>query len=119
MSEMTHAEVREVLPAYVRGGSDSLTLRRHLSACAECRNELTRYQDLLGALATMESATEEPPRGLVAALERIPQHASRVDQVRSHLARNRKTYLGGAAVLVAGAAGAVVLRSRARAVATV
>lgn len=114
MTDMTHAEVQEILPAYVRGGNDSLTVRRHLAGCAECRKELTRYEDLLGALASMESVTSEPPRGLVAALDRIPQSAGRVEQVRTHLTRNRNTYLGGAAVLVAGAAGAALLRSKRR-----
>jgi anti-sigma factor RsiW len=114
MTEMTHAEVQEVLPAYVRGGGDSLTVRRHLASCSDCRTELTRYEDLLGALATMGSVTVDPPPGLARTLHRIPQHAGRVEQVRTHLARNRATYLGGAAVLVAGAAGAALLRSRRR-----
>jgi anti-sigma factor RsiW len=118
VTDMTHAEIQEILPAYVRGGSDSLTVRRHLAGCPDCRSELTRYEDLLGALATMGSVTVEPPPGLAVALHEIPLHARRTEQVRTHLARNRATYLSGAAVIVAGAAGAALLRSRSRRLAT-
>ena len=112
VTDLTHAEVREILPAYVRDGSDSLTVRRHLAGCSECRSELARYEDLLGALATMGSVTAEPPPSLVASLRQIPHSAGTIEQVRTHLARNRRTYLSGAAVVAAGVAGAALLRTR-------
>jgi anti-sigma factor RsiW len=118
VTDMTHAEIQEILPAYVRGGSDSLTVRRHLANCTDCRTELARYEDLLGALATMGSVTAEPPTGLVVALHGISRHAGRAEQVRTHLTRNKATYVGGVAVIVAGAAGAALLRSRSRRLAT-
>lgn len=117
VTEMTCNEVRETLPAYLDGGGDSLALRRHLSHCKGCKAELAAYEDLRASLASMESATAIPPRGLVHALMRIPEVAGRVDHVRAHIARNRNQYLGGAAVVVAGAVGAALLRSR-RGVAT-
>lgn len=118
VTDMTHAEVREVLPSFVRDGSDSLAIRRHLARCEECRNELERYESLLGSLASMTSVTSEPPPALVAALNEIPARAGTVEQVRTHVARHRNRYLGGAAVVVAGAAGAALLRSRQRRPAT-
>lgn len=118
MTDITHAEVREVLPSFVRDGSDSLSIRRHLARCEECRTELARYESLLGALSSMASVTSEPPPALVTALNEIPAHAGTVEQVRTHLTRHRTRYLGGAAVVVAGAAGAALLRSRQRRFAT-
>ncbi len=110
--EMSCAAVKEMLPAYSRDGDGSLAIRRHLSRCSDCNAELTRYEELLGSLATMTSATIEPPAGLKASLVAIPTHTSRIDTVRSHLSSNRKAYLSGAAVLAAGAAGAALWRAR-------
>jgi hypothetical protein len=65
--------------------------------------------ELLGGL---EMRTVEPPPGLERALAAIPSHAGRVESLRTHVARNRRAYLGGAAVVLAGAAGAVLVRRR-------
>ncbi|MEA2453142.1 MAG: hypothetical protein QOG04_1852 [Actinomycetota bacterium] len=110
--EMTCATVREVLPAYVRDGDGSLSVRRHLSRCTECRTDLTHYEDLLGALSSMEAATADPPFALRASLIDIPSRSSRLENVRSHVTENRKAYASGAAVLVAGVLGAAVWKSR-------
>ncbi|HEY7875487.1 MAG TPA: hypothetical protein VIG64_10240 [Actinomycetota bacterium] len=110
----TCEEIREELPAYVKDRGGSLSVRRHLSRCPGCREELTRYDSLVELLGGLEMRAVEPPPGLAAALVDIPSHASRVAEVRTHLARNRARYLGGAAVLVAGAAGAAVLQRRRR-----
>ncbi len=118
MTEMTCAQIQETIPAFIDHGSDSLDVRRHLARCPECKAELAAYEQLRASLAAMESATVAPPRGLMTALLQIPQQVNRVDQVRTHLARNRKQYLGGAAVLAAGAIGAAALRTRSRRIAT-
>ena len=110
--EMTCATVREVLPAYVRDGEGTLDVRRHLSRCTDCRTDLSHYEDLLGRLATMESATVEMPYALKASILDIPSRMGRLETVRSHVNENRKAYLSGAAVLVAGAVGAAILKSR-------
>ncbi len=111
---MTCAEVREMLPAYLDGGPDALTIRRHLSRCSECRAELATYTDLKEGLQDLRRHAFEPPTQLKRALVAIPSASSRVDTLKTHVARNRRTYLSGAAVLVVGAAGAAVWRTRAR-----
>lgn len=118
MTEMTCAQVRETIPAIMDHGSDSLEVRRHLARCPECKAELAAYEELRASMAAMGSATVAPPRGLMTALIQIPQRADRVEQVRTHLVRNRKQYIGGAAVLAVGAVGAAVLRTRTRRIAT-
>lgn len=110
--EMSCTAVREVLPAYVRDGDGSLSVRRHLSRCTDCRTGLSHYEDLLGALSSMEAATVNPPFALKASLLGIPSRSSRLENVRSHVTENRKAYLSGAAVLVAGAVGAAVWKSK-------
>lgn len=110
--EMNCASVREVLPAYVRDGDGTLSVRRHLSRCTDCRTDLSHYEDLLGRLSSMEAATAEVPFALKASLLDIPSRQGRIETVRSHVNENRKAYLSGAAVLVAGAVGAAVWKSR-------
>ncbi len=118
MTEMTCAQVQETIPAFMDHGSDALEIRRHLARCPECQAELAAYEQLRVSLAAMESAAVAPPRGLMTALLQIPERANRLEQVRTHLARNRKQYIGGAAVLAAGALGAAALRTRSRRIAT-
>ena len=110
--EMTCTTVKEVLPAYVRDGDGSLSVRRHLSRCADCRTDLSQYEHLIDSLSAMEAATAEVPFALKASLLDIPSPSSRLETVRSHVAENRRTYLSGAAVVVAGVVGAAVWKSR-------
>jgi hypothetical protein len=107
---MRCAEVREELPAFVRDRSGSLNVRRHLARCDECRSELARYESVLDSLTMLRSATVDAPQSLVRALTEIPSIEGRIDHLRTHLARNRRAYLSGVAVVAAGAAGAVALR---------
>ena len=120
---MRCAEARQELPAYVRDGSTSLSMRRHLLSCPDCRSELARYEDLIGSLAALRGELEEPPANLVAQLVAIPETAglghavkNRAGGVVDHVLRNRGAYAGGAAVAL-GVAGAALLRSRSRRVA--
>ena len=116
--DMSCAAVKEVLPAYVHDGDGGLSVRRHLSRCTDCRADLTRYEGLVGALSSLEASVVEPPWGLKASLVDIPSHSSRLEHVRSHITANHKAYLSGAAVLVAGVAGAAVMKTRSRGPAT-
>ena len=110
----TCEEIREELPAYVKDRGGSLSVRRHLSRCSDCRAELARYDSMVELLGGLEMHAVEPPPGLAATLVAIPSRPGRIAGVRTHVARNRGRYLGGAAVLVAGAAGAAVLQRRRR-----
>src|SRR5688500_18332972 len=102
MSELRCVEVREMLPAYTDRPDANLALRRHVAGCEDCKAELARYETLTRSLASLADHTAPAPAGLLRTLQSIPQQASRVDELRSHVARNRSRYLRGAAVLAAG-----------------
>jgi anti-sigma factor RsiW len=115
---MRCTEAREMLPAYVKGEGETLSLRRHLAGCETCSVELARYQAITTDLRALTSVRSEVPSGLKAALLAIPsEHPSRVDAVKTHVVRNRTKYAGGLAVAVVGAAGAAIWASRGRRVA--
>ena len=107
-------EVREMLPGYSDDPDTGLAIRRHLSGCADCRAELARYESLAKGLRGLDSLVGEPPAWLVHGLQEIPGEQGTVRVLTTHLARNRRSYVGGAALLVAGAAGVAVWRSRRR-----
>ena len=119
---MNCSEVREALPTYVADGLRISSVTDHLAHCEACRAELARYEELLGSLSQLQSATFEPPPALVSTLVAIPsQNAGftgavrgRAEVVRGHVARNRRAYVGGVGIALAGAAGAALWRSRAR-----
>lgn len=106
-------EIRELLPAYEPEQQPSLAVRRHLAGCADCRAEQSFYKDLASGLHQLKEVTAEVPPELTRTLVAIPIQAGRVDQVRTHVARNRAAYVGGA-VAVAGALGATLWRVRSR-----
>jgi hypothetical protein len=119
---MNCSEVREALPAYVADGLRILPVRSHLTECEACSAELARYEALLEGLADLQAVTFEPPPELAPALAAIPAQSGgfanamreRAEVVRGHVARNRRAYVGGVGVALAGAAGAALWRSRTR-----
>lgn len=117
---MKCAEIRELLPAYEREQQPSLAVRRHLASCADCRAELARFKELAGSLQEMKASVVEVPPALSRVLVDIPANQGVLAQVRghasnarTHVARNRAAYVGGA-VAVAGAVGATLWRARSR-----
>jgi anti-sigma factor RsiW len=114
MSDKRCAEIREMLPAYSDDPGGDLFVRRHLAGCAACRKELASYEGLRADLAGLAFTSFEPPAELLPILKEIPSNPSSIDSLKTHVRRNRSAYLRGAAVLVAGAAGAAVWRSRRR-----
>ena len=114
MREIACAEVREMLPAYIDEPGRDLLLRRHIASCENCKQEVTHYDELSRGLRALALQPVEPPSELLPALMAIPDADNAVASVKTHVVRNRKAYLGGAAVLVAGAAGAALWRSRRR-----
>ena len=109
---MKCAEVNELLPAYVEDRSADLSVRRHLSRCPECREELEAYEGLRSGLSALRAVHAEAPPELLATLTSIPHEGPAAQRVRTHVTRNRKAYAGGLAVAVVGAAGAAFWRSR-------
>jgi hypothetical protein len=103
-----------MLPAYADEPSADLSLKRHLAGCEGCSDELARYQAMTQGLGALMDRVVEPPADLLPALLEIPDADNAVAAVKTHVARNRRAYLGGAAVVVVGAAGAALWRSRRR-----
>jgi anti-sigma factor RsiW len=111
---MKCAEAREMLPAYLDEPHVSLPLRRHLGTCTDCKAELRRYETMSTGLHDLIAVTTEPSVSLRSQLFAIPSDARKVDTIRIHLVRNRRTYASGAAVVLAGAVGAAAWRFRRR-----
>ena len=114
MRDLRCAEVQEMLPAYADEPNRDLSLKRHLTSCDVCRAEVGRYQEMSAGLHSLIDHASEPPVELLPALLAIPDADNAVIAVKTHVARNRRAYLGGAAVVVVGAAGAALWRSRRR-----
>jgi anti-sigma factor RsiW len=109
---MTCAEMRELIPAHAGDPAASLSLRRHLARCPECKQELAHYEDLLGAMNSLQSNVAAPPAHLTAALMAIPQSPLR-ERAVVHVRDHKPVYVGAAAVMAAVAgAGAVAWRRR-------
>jgi hypothetical protein len=104
-------ELREALPAYVHSEEVPPEVARHLAGCPDCRAELDRYESLLTAMNDLRTETVAAPPGLVTALNAIPATESRLRSAGTHVIRHRRAY-GGAALAVAGAAGALLWRNR-------
>jgi anti-sigma factor RsiW len=117
MNDAHCEDVRAVLPELVEEPDMSLSVRRHLSRCSECAGELEAYRSLRTATARLALATAAPPAGLKDALVAIPSQHSRLDEVRSHVARHRREYAAGVAIAL-GATGAALWRSRRRGLVT-
>ena len=114
---MRCAEIRELLPALEDDTDTGLTVRRHLSSCAACRAELVMYQQMAEGLRHLRSSVTDVPPELSRALIAIPTDQGAVASLRTHVSRNRRAYVGGAA-LAAGALGATLWKLRTRRVAT-
>src|SRR5687768_1219766 len=103
-----------MLPAYAGSRDLPLSMRRHLSSCPGCRAEQARYEVLGRSLLSMTSEVADPPRGLRDVLVAIPAESSRLVAARAHVVRHKTKY-AGAAVTLAGMAGAALWQSRRRA----
>ncbi|MDQ2826241.1 MAG: hypothetical protein M3Y04_04690 [Actinomycetota bacterium] len=108
--------VAEALPGIVDGFDVAdLDLQRHVAACLRCQAELVQYRKVLRALHQLRTEVLEPAPGLLpdilASLEAVGER-----RAMHHLLTGRRVaYVGGiAAATAAGAAGAIVLASRAR-----
>jgi anti-sigma factor RsiW len=115
---MKCAEIREVIPAHERDSEANFAVRKHLLTCADCRQEVARYKELRASLESMRAGAVQVPAELSQTLMAIPSNQNLVGTVRTHVARNRRAYVGGAAALAAGALGAAVWKVRSRRVVT-
>ena len=89
---------------------------RHVESCLRCQAELAQYRKLLRALRQLRTEVLEPSPGLLTDILASLEEAGERRAIRSILTGRRGAYLGGiaAAATAAGAAGVIVLASRAR-----
>lgn len=61
--DMTHEEIKELIPAYALGADESEVLVQHLPTCDSCPQELAEYRAALGAFPAL--LTQETPSSKV------------------------------------------------------
>ena len=113
---MSCRQVAEMLPRIVEGAEVAdIGLRRHVDSCLRCQAELTQYRKLLRGLHQLRTEVLAPAPGLLTDILASLEEASERQAMHFLLTGRRSAYVGGIAVATAaGAAGAIVLASRAR-----
>ena len=114
---LTCEGVAQHLPQIVDGSrAPDPTIAHHVDGCLRCQAELVQYRKLLKALHQLRTEVLEPAPGLLTDILAALEEAGERRAVRSLIRGRRGAYLGGiaAATAAAGAAGAIVLASRAR-----
>ena len=90
-------------------------LTQHVNGCLRCQAELVQYRKLLRALHNLRTEVLEPAPGTLTGILAHLEAAGERGAIRSLLTGRRAAYVGGiAAATAAGAAGAIVLATRAR-----
>ena len=110
------ANVADALPGIVEGGTVAdAGIRRHVESCLRCQAELAQYRKVLRALHQLRTEVIEPAPGLLPDILSSLGAAGERRAMRFLLTGRRAAYVGGiAAATAAGAAGAIVLATRAR-----
>jgi len=113
---VTCEAVAEALPGIVDGlGVADLPMRHHVDSCLRCQAELVQYRKVLKALHQLRTEVLEPEPGLLPDILSSIGAAGERRAMGFLLSGRRAAYVGGiAAATAAGAAGAIVLASRAR-----
>jgi anti-sigma factor RsiW len=113
---VTCEEVAAALPAIVDGNERAeRRVQHHVETCLRCQAELVHYRKLLRALRLLRTEYLEPAPGVLSSILANLEEAGERGAIRSLLSGRRAAYIGGMAVAAtaAGAAGTVVLVSRA------
>ena len=113
---ITCEAVASALPRIVDGlGVADVQTRAHVDGCLRCQAELVQYRKVLKALHQLRTEVLEPEPGLLPDILASIGAAGERRAIGFLLSGRRAAYLGGiAAATAAGAAGAIVLASRAR-----
>lgn len=115
---LTCEEVAAALPAIVDGNERAdRRVQHHVATCLRCQAELVHYRRLLRALRMLRTEYLEPAPGLLSAILANIEEAGERGAIRSLLSGRRAAYISGVAVAAtaAGAAGTIVLVTRASA----
>jgi hypothetical protein len=113
---VTCEDVAELLPGIVDGEDRAdRRLQRHVESCLRCQAELAQYRRLLRALHQLRTDVIEPAPGVLTGILAGLTEAGERGAIRSILSGRRAAYVGGLALATAaaGAAGTIVLVSRA------
>ena len=114
---MTCEAVAELLPEVVDGATPAPpAVTRHVETCLRCQAELVQYRKVLRALHQLRTEVLEPAPGLFTDILTSLEGAGERRAIRSLLRQRRAAYVGAiaGATAAAGAAGIIVLASRAR-----
>lgn len=104
MSDRVHAEVRELLPAYVArslGPVRRNLIAGHLRRCAPCQEEFSRQRAVSQGLASLAAAPDGPPEGLLDTLLAQSGSPRGASHLRGAISGAKPAY--SAALLLAGA----------------
>ena len=115
---LTCEEVAAALPGIVDGNDPAdRRVQHHVASCLRCQAELVHYRRLLRALRQLRVDYLEPAPGLLSGILATIEEAGERGAIRSLLSGRRAAYIGGVAVAAtaAGAAGTIVLVTRASA----
>ena len=115
---LTCEEVAAALPAIVDGNERAdRRVEHHVATCLRCQAELVHYRRLLRALRQLRTEYLEPAPGVLSGILATIEEAGEQGAIRSLLSGRRAAYIGGVAVAAtaAGAAGTIVLVTRASA----
>jgi anti-sigma factor RsiW len=113
---ITCEDIAELLPGIVDGGDRAdKRMQRHVESCLRCQAELAQYRKLLRTLRQLRTDVLEPAPGTLTGILAGLGEAGERGAIRSILRGRRAAYIGGIAVATAaaGAAGTIVLVSRA------
>jgi hypothetical protein len=109
-------DIAELLPGIVEGDERAdRRLQRHVESCLRCQAELAQYRRLLRALHQLRTDVIQPAPGVLTGILAELTEAGERGAMRSMLTGRRAAYVGGLALATAaaGAAGTIVLVSRA------
>lgn len=109
-------DVAAALPAIVDGDRRAdRRVQQHVGACLRCQAELVQYRKLLRTLHQLRTEYLQPAPGVLSSILAGLEEAGERGAIRSLLTGRRAAYVGGVAVAAtaAGAAGTIVLVSRA------
>lgn len=115
-STVTCESVASALPGIVDGFEVAgAELRAHVESCLRCQAELVQYRKVLRALHQLRTEVIQPEPGLLPDILSSIGAAGERRAIGFLLSGRRAAYVGGiAAATAAGAAGAIVLATRAR-----
>ena len=93
-----------------------VSIRHHVESCLRCQAELVQYRRVLRSLRALRTEVLEPAPGTLTSILAHIEEAGERGAIRSLLKGRRTAYVAGlgVATAAAGAAGAIVLVSRAR-----